>query len=273
MEKNFSLKNLIQILGQNNFSLLLRMILDRVPILIVGQNESLVDELVAKMISLAPHRSELIYYSDFVDEQDYLTLIQEEHDDFNSPRVIVRAPSNTTSHAVEHISNFKGWILGYTNRNGMKEELLNTFIKKETVCTVLFLEQFDKINLKTYGMKSNNTDLTFEKRILNKAIKQTEIALEKMKRVLNKKTKLKKESEILRAVMNFDLEEEEIQKNILQEEIQSFVHAASRALAVLSRIDLLHELNIDIKIADQTLLRTIDYTNIQIERILEFVNQ
>lgn len=271
MERNFSLKNLIQTLGHSDFSLLIQMILDRFPILIVGQNEELVDELVNKMVTLAPHRSEMVYYSDFVEDQEFLSLLQDEHDDFNSPRIIIRAPSNTSLHAVEHISTFKGWILGFTNKNGMKEKLIDDFLRKEKRFTIIFLDQLDEITLKIYGMKPNDLDLSFEKKMLDKAIKQTEIALEKMKRVLNKKVKLKKESEILKAVMNFNIEEEEIQKNILQQEIQSFVHASSRALAVLSRIDLLHELGMDIKIADQTLLQTIDYEQIRIERLLEFI--
>ncbi|MHA1314449.1 MAG: hypothetical protein ACTSSI_00120 [Candidatus Helarchaeota archaeon] len=271
MEQYFSLKNLIQTLGRSDFSLLIHMILNRVPILIIGQDESLVDELVSKLVSLAPHRSELIYYSDFVDEYDYKTLLQEENDDFKSPRIIIRSPSNASQHAIENISSLKGWILGYTNKNGMKDQIFKDFLTKEEPCVVIFLNQLDKIRIDVFGIKVNDLDLSLEKRILTKAIKQTEVALEKMKRVLHKKIKMKKESEVLKAVMNFSMEEEEIQKNIFQEEIQSFVHAASRALAVLSRIDLVHELGMQIKIADNTLLRTIDYEDVNIKRLLDFI--
>ena len=73
------------------------------------------------------------------------------------------------------------------------------------------------------------------------------------------------------AILRFDSEEEKIRSNIFTQEIQSFVQAGMRALAILSRVDLLRELGFDVNLASTTLLKTIDYEEVDSDRMLRLV--
>lgn len=271
METNYSLKKLIEKLGKNNFTLLLRIVLDRLPILIIGDEPSEVDGLVNGLISLAPHRHEYVFWSDFVEPDEYLQLCQEEEDDFNIPRITFCSPSNASRHLFDRIEKFKGWIIGFDTSNGIsKEFIIGSFIKYEKIFLTIFLEP-NGFKFKLYGINNNDLSLQFEKKLIDKAFEKTEVALEKMKRVLKKRIKTTPSNDIMAAIMRFDSEEEKIRMNIFIQEIQSFIQAGMRSLAILSRIDLLRELGFEIELSGKTLLQTIDYDEVEADRILQLI--
>ncbi|MHA1298131.1 MAG: hypothetical protein ACTSO9_01655 [Candidatus Helarchaeota archaeon] len=268
----YSLKKMLEIFGNNSFCLILRFVLDRHPIIILGKNSSGVDELANSIISLSPHRTELIYYNDFVENEEYDNIIQEELDNFTIPRIIVCSHSEASQYLLNTNFNLKGWTIAFkTNDINSNEEIINKLKKRAGIFLAIYLQDNDTVKIEKYGPNLNSIDLSFEKKLLKRAIEKSKISLEKMKRVLEKKVKIPTSSEIMKTVINFDIEEEKIQMNIFNEEIQAFAHAGIRALAILSRIDLLHELGIEIRISDKTFLRTIDFEMVKSERILEFL--
>jgi hypothetical protein len=270
MEIKYTLKKLIEILGKNQFALLLRIILDRIPVVIIGKDHNEIDNLLNGLIAMAPHRHEYVFWSDFIENDEYLSLIQEEENDFNIPRNVFCAPPNATKHLFDKIEKYKGWIIGFDVSNGLtKEGVIINFRKFEEKFLVISIEKND-FKLSLFGL-DNNLNLDFEKKIIEKAIQKTEIALEKMKRVLKKRIKTPPSNEVMTAIMRFDVEEERIRTNIFIQEIQTFVHAGIRSLAILSRIDLLRELGFNVELSGNTLLQTIDYDEVDPDRIIQLI--
>ena len=271
MEESYSLKNIIKFLGEKNFTILVYCLLNRIPIFVAGEIDDEVNDLINSIVSLVPHRNDVVFYSDFIEPEDYSLMIEEELSNFNIPRLIVCCPTTASKIAMERISNLTGWILGIKyNGNFSRQEVYNNLSDRLDFYLLLLIEN-ENIEIKSKNLNFNQIDLSFEKRLIIKSIEKTEVALEKMKRVLNKKIKNVINSQILNSIMNFEVEENKIQTNIFKEEIQAFVHASIRALAILSRIDLLRELGIKIQLADKTLLQTIDYDNIKCHRLLRFI--
>ena len=271
METTYTLKMLIALLGKHQLSLLLRIILDRYPIVIIGNDQTEIDNLLNALISLAPHRHEYIFWSDFIENDEYLQLMQEELDDFNIPRLIFCSPSNASKHIFNRIEKLKAWIVGFDISNGfLKEEIIKNIKKFEEKFLMILMEQ-NGIKLLLNGLNNNDFNLTFEKNLIDKSIQKTEIALEKMKRVLKKKIKAAPSNEVMAAIMRFDSEEEKIRTNIFIQEVQAFVQAGMRSLAILSRIDLLRELGFNVELSGKTLLETIDYEEVDADRILQLI--
>lgn len=270
METKYTLKKLMEILGKNQFALLLRIILDRIPVIILGKDHNEIDNLLNGLITMAPHRHEYVFWSDFIENDEYLSLIQEEDNDFNIPRNVFCAPTNASKHIFNRIEKFRGWIIGFEVMNGIsQEEVITNFKNLEVRFLIITMEQ-NELKLSLYGI-DNNINLDFEKKIIDKAIQKTEIALEKMKRVLKKKIKTPPSNDVMTAIMRFDIEEEKIRSNIFIQEIQTFIQAGMRSLAILSRIDLLRELGFDVELSGNTLLQTIDFEEVNPDRIIQLV--
>jgi hypothetical protein len=269
------MKNLIDLMGKYQLSKLLRILFNRIPVIIIGNESIKVDKVVSSLTQLMPHRNELLYWSDFIEENEASQLYQSEEADFNIPRIIVRSLSNATQHALRKIDpkHFNGWVLGYSLKNKVNlKEAMNIFSEKLPNSVILYLDN-DKIEFLETNNKWNGKNYYFEKDLIHKSIIETETALEKMKRVLHKKIKKSKNtsSSIIDAVMTFETEEEKIRQNIYNQIIDEFVQTANRALAILSRIELLQELGFNIQISVKTLFKTIDYSDVDHKRILEFL--
>lgn len=271
MESNYSLKKLIEILGKNQFALLLRLILDRFPVIIIGEEQNEVDTLLSGLINLASNNRLIQNFgSDFFEQDEYMQLCQEEENDFNIPRIIFCSPSNASKHIFNRIDRLKGWIIGFEESNGLsKEQIIENVQRLEPQFLIMIIR--DTIKIELMGINNNSLNLNFEKNLIDKAIQKTEIALEKMKRVLKKRIKAPPSNDVMAAIMRFDSEEEKIEMNIFIQEIQSFVQAGMRSLAILSRIDLLRELGFDPTISGKTLLQTIDYDEVDADRILQLI--
>jgi len=270
MDTKYTLKKLMEILGKNQFALLLRIILDRIPVIIFGKDHNEIDNFLNGLISMAPHRHEYVFWSDFIENDEYLSLIQEEDNDFNIPRNVFCAPTNASKHIFNRIEKFRGWIIGFEISNGISQEgVISNFKNFEERFLIIIMEQ-NELKLTLFGV-DNNINLDFEKKIIDKAIQKTEIALEKMKRVLKKKIKTPPSNDVMTAIMRFDIEEEKIRSNIFIQEIQTFIQAGMRSLAILSRIDLLRELGFDVELSGNTLLETIDFEEVNPDRIIQLV--
>ena len=270
METKYTLKKLMEILGKNQFALLLRIILDRIPVIIIGKDHNEIDNFLNGLIAMAPHRHEYIFWSDFIENDEYLSLIQEEDNDFSIPRNVFCAPTNASKHLFNRIERFRGWIIGFEISNGISQEgIIANFRNYEERFLIILIEQ-NELKLSLFGV-DNNINLDFEKKTIDKAIQKTEIALEKMKRVLKKRIKTPPSNDVMTAIMRFDIEEEKIRSNIFIQEIQTFIQAGMRSLAILSRIDLLRELGFDVELSGSTLLQTIDFEEINPDRIIQLV--
>ncbi|MHA1230395.1 MAG: hypothetical protein ACTSRP_03865 [Candidatus Helarchaeota archaeon] len=272
MESSYSLKDLINILNKENFSKMLRILLNRIPIFIIGPEPLQVDRIVNSIVKLVPHRHEIVYWNDFIEDYELENLYSEEESDYNVKRLIISSLSNATPHALRKIVKFRGWVLGYYLKNGNFDNVLED-LKSNIPQALFILLKEPGIEMIAHGFDFNGMKLDFEKNIIHKSIIETEVALEKMNRVLRKKVKSKNipSTQLLDAILNFDSEEAKIRQNIYNQKIEEFVQASLRALAILSRIELLQELGFNIQISEKTLFKTIDYYEVDHERLIEFL--
>lgn len=270
METTYSLKRLIEMLGKDKLSLLLRLVLSRLPILIFSDNGE-ADNLLNGLISLAPHRLSQIFANDFFEPDEYLQLCEDEESNFDVPRLLFCSPTDASKHIFGRIPSLKGWLLAFSQENGTSQQDIVDKIKAiEDKFLIIILEK-NELKLTLHGMKYNDFDLTWEKRLISDISQKTEIALEKMKRVIKKRIKAPPSNEVMAAIMRFDSEEDKIRTSIFNAALNEFSNAATRALAILSRIDLLKELGFDIELSSKLLLQTIDYEEMDADRILELI--
>ena len=115
-------------------------------------------------------------------------------------------------------------------------------------------------------------DLTLEQNILQKISQDTEKSVARMKRVLSEKIKSNKlDKDLIKTLLDFEVEKKELKKNIFKKEIQNFYSGSKRAFFIFSRLNLLNNLEINTKIGSKTLLETIAYEEAPIDRILSFI--
>ena len=119
------------------------------------------------------------------------------------------------------------------------------------------------------GINLKSINLTFEENILKKIFQDTDDSIIRMRRVLSDKIKSKKmNSDFIDTLLDFSIEKNELKKNILNKELHNFYSASKRAFFILSRLNILNDLNINAKIGSRTLLKTIDYEQIYMEGII-----
>lgn len=261
-------------IGEKKISLILYSLLNRIPIMIFGENEIDVDNFSAELCDLMHFRKELIYYTDFVSEIEYQNLCKNEEIDYNSQRIIIRCPSSVVLKALNNIKNFKSWVIGIEIqlKNQQKIKLIKQLMREKYFLFLSIMLINNSISVELEGDNSSDINLKLERRILRKSSQDTENSIIRMKRILSQKTNTTNiDDGTMVSLLDFSIEKEEIQKNIFKKEIQNFFSASKRAFFILNRLNLLSTLGLDATISGKILLNTIDYQIAPIERILSFI--
>ena len=95
-----------------------------------------------------------------------------------------------------------------------------------------------------------------------------------MKRVLSDKTTTNQlDKDLLKTLLDFETEKNELKKNIFKREIQNFYSGSKRAYFILSRLNLLKNIGIQTRVSSKTILETIDYEEVPIERMCSFIEK
>ena len=268
---------LIELINTNteNFALTLRALLDRIPILVLGENDEEITEIIDDLTSLIKNRQELIFYTDFISKSELDNIIQLESMDYDTKRIVIKSPPPVSFKAIELFENFKGWILGYNiviDDNAKKTYLLKNLIKKTDFFLSLKIENGEKLIAKIEGKNAKILDINFEKSIIRQVMSNTEIAIEKMVRILRKKIPTRSiDSNNIINILDFRLEENRVKRNLLEKEILDFINAASRAFALLTRINQLKDMGILFEISEKTIQKTIMFENCKLKRIFDFI--
>ena len=262
-------------LNKNEDSLILYCLLDRVPVVVLGDNNNKIDQFLVDLSELIHFRKEYVFYTDFISNNEYNNLILNENMDYNSQRVHIRCPCNVSRKAISQIENLNSWIIGMTIPIQKEHiDFLKKIIKKKTKKCLFIIFSLDKIYVETEGIESKLIDLTLEQNIFKKISQDTEKAIAKMKRVLSEKIKSNQlEKDLIKTLLDFEIEKEELKKNIFKREIQNFYSGSKRAYFILSRLSLLNNVAITTTIGSRTLLETIDYEEANIARILSFIHK
>jgi len=256
-------------------SLILYCLLDRIPVIVQGDDSEDVNNFLIELSELVHFRKEYVFYTDFISAKEYEDLISNEDFDYNCQRAHVRCPCEVSTKALELFKNIDSWLIGIVIPRE-KEDVLRLkeliSIKSDVFLYISFFSTSFSIGLDNIDMKS--VDLTLEDNIFRKISQDTEKALIKMKRVLNDKITLNElDKDLVATLLDFEIEKSELKKNIFRREIQNFYSGSKRAFFILSRLHLINNIDIDTKISSKTLLETIDYEEASIERIVSFIGK
>jgi hypothetical protein len=266
---------LLDKLKRKEGSIILYCLLNRIPIFVFGGDSSKVNDLLIELSELIHFRKEFIFNTNFISINEYECLIQNEDIDYNSQRVQIRCPHEVSSKALHHFNSFDSWLTGILISN--EDEILNysrIISKKPNNHFLKILISSNRVSVEFVGVNLKLINLSFENEILQKISQDTENSIIRMKRVLSERIKLNNiDDEMIETLLNFDLEKIELKKNILRKEIQNFYSGSKRAFFILSRLNLLNTLEIKAKMGSRTLLETIDFEDVPIERILSFINK
>ena len=262
-------------LKRKSASLILYCLLDRIPIIVFGDNSDKIDEFLVELSDLIHFRREYVFSTDFISKNEYDNMIQNEDMDYNAQRVYIRCPSNVALKALNQFDNLNSWIIGIVTPKHKKNlnEIKNLIKKKSNVfLSVLISSETISIEIEEIDIKL--IDLSLENNILRKISEDTEKSIVKMKRVLSERTKSNKLSkELIKTLLDFENEKNELIINIFKKEIQNFYSGSKRVFFILSRLKLLTNMEIDTKIGSKTLFETIDYDEASINRIISFINK
>jgi hypothetical protein len=266
---------LLEVLKAPDAALILYALLDRVPIIVYGNEAVNVDDFVIDLSNLIHFRKEFIFYTDFISMDEFNNLIMNENLDYNSQRIHIRCPSSVALKALNQFEQFNSWIIGI--EIPQEKERVLQFINsvKKKINYFLSIEFFsNSISIEVVGLNWKLLDLTFERDVLHKISQDTEKSIIKMKRTLSGKVKTEDmDEDLIKTLLDFDIEKEELKQNIFKKEIQNFYSGSKRAFFIFSRLNLLNNIDMNTKIGSKTLLETIDYEDAPIDRIVSFINK
>lgn len=256
-------------------SVILYCLLERVPIIVLGDDSEDIDNFLIELSELIHFRKDYIFYTDFVSTKEFEDLILNENIDYNSQRAHIRCHCNVSIKALNQFDNFNSWLIGLVIPE-QKEKFFNIknliSQKSEKLIFITFLT--DNISIELKGIDLKSIDLTFEHNIFKKISLDTEKSINKMKRVLTDKITVKNlDNDLVTTLLDFEEEKIELKKNIFKREIQNFYSGSKRAFFILSRLNLLNNVGIYTGIGSKTLFETIDYEETSIERIISFISK
>ncbi|MHA1713032.1 MAG: hypothetical protein ACTSW4_03160 [Candidatus Ranarchaeia archaeon] len=266
------LADTIKGLGKKGFSQLLNAVLLRIPVVVMGPQERAVNLFIVNLAKLVPHREQVIFWTDFVTAQEAEQLFEDEKQSHENKRVIILCNSNVLRQALQKMSRFQSWVIAFKPKT--KEEISTLLAKLHSSSKSFLIVSLlsDKPKVQVYGEKTATTSFKLENKIISNVIENANASITRLSRLITKKIgKNGISKQLLSSVINFDAETAMIQQDLYEKEISEFVHAARRAFALLTRIKLVHEFGLKIRIDSQTLLDTINYDKGDPAKLLQFI--
>jgi len=121
-------------------------------------------------------------------------------------------------------------------------------------------------------VRPSNSSLDVEKKIVNKILTRKKQSLERIRRLLTKSLRgLNVSEHILTAVLKLDDESEKLTQDVFEEEINNYVHAARRAVTLLSRIRLARELGASTTLTERNLYEAIGWDGGELPDLIQFI--
>ncbi len=274
----YSILAMIELMG-DDFPLLLNSILGRIPIFVVGEDVELIDDMTESLTLLCPHRHKLVFWRDFTSQEELFSVWEEEKHDYEVHRTIVCGLSSNLRLALDRITNFSAWIqsiplesriLGIKVTEEDLQGILNKILSSSESCGVLRVNSPSVMNFSLMRPSPSNFDL--EKKIVTKIITRKRQSLERIKRLLRKSLRGVNVSEqIINAVLELDDESVKLTQDVFDEEISSYVHAARRAVMLLSRIRLARELGAPTSLTERNLYEAIGWEGGELSDLIRFI--
>jgi hypothetical protein len=261
--------------NEDDLALLFRAMFDRFPILILAEEQEKITNFIDDLLIFINFRNKQIFYTDFATLDEYKAIIENEEADLDVQRTLFICYPDSVQPLIKEIQcSFKSWIIGKVDSsidNTDSSDIKEVLYENSPFYVIINIKDGkESVNLE--GKHFPSFDLKFEKQLMKNVILGTEVSIEKMKRVLAKKVDLKHTSkEQLKLLLDFDHEEIELKKNLIQKEALDFYQAAKRALYIMNRMEMLKQFGMDSSLADKTLSSTISYEAAKADRILDFI--
>jgi hypothetical protein len=274
----YTILRLIELMG-DQFPILLNSVLERMPVLVAGEDVELVDDITESLTTLCPHRLRLVFWRDFTSEADILSVWEEEKHDYDVSRTVICGLSSNLRLALERICHFGGWILaiplgykslGISVDEATLGEVTAHVLNKSANCGILRVHSPSSMDFSLVSQTEGS--LAVEKKTVEKILVRKKQSLERIRRLLSKSLRGLNVSEaIMKAVLKLDDESEKLTQDVFEEEISNYVHAARRAVTLLSRIRLARELGASTTLTERNLYEAIGWDSGELPDLIRFI--
>jgi hypothetical protein len=274
----YSILHMIELMD-DQFPLLLHSILERIPILVAGEDIELVDDIAESLTTLSPHRHKLVFWRDFTSESEIQSVWEEEKHDYEVSRTVVCGLSGNLRLALDRITRFIGWtlaiplgstVLGIEVCEDTLQNVISHILRYSDNCGLLRVTSPSTIDFSL--IKPIDSGYDVEKKIVSKILVRKRQSLERIRRLLTKSLRGMNVSEsIMNAVLKLDDESEKITQDVFEEEVNNYVHAARRAVTLLSRIRLARELGASTTLTERNLYEAIGWENGDLLDLIRFI--
>ena len=275
----YSIMKMIELMD-DEFPLLLNSVMNRIPILVAGNDAELVDDLTESLTLLCAHRHRFVFWRDFTSEREILSVWEEEKHDYEVNRTIVCCFSANLRLALDRITQFTGWIvsiplgtrvLGINVTEESLQGVISRIQQTSGNCGILRIKSPSSISFSLIHPKSSN--LGVEKKIVRKILTRQQQSLERIRRLLQKSLRGTNVSEtIVTVILQLNDESEKLIHDMFDEEISSYVHAARRAVTLLSRIRLARELGASTALTERNLYEAIGWNGGELSDLIQYIN-
>jgi len=274
----YSILHMIELMDEQ-FPLLLHSVLERIPIIVAGEDIELVDDIAESLTKLSPHRHKLVFWRDFTSESEILSVWEEEKHDYEVSRTTVCGLSGNLRLALDRITRFTGWtlaiplgstVLGIEVNEKTLENVISHVLRNSINCGVLRVDSPSSMNF--ILIKPIDSNYNVEKKIVSKILIRKRQSLERIRRLLTKSLRGMNVSEhIINAVLKLDDESEKLTQDVFEEEVNNYVHAARRAVTLLSRIRLARELGASTTLTERNLYEAIGWEGGDLPDLIRFI--
>jgi hypothetical protein len=255
-------------LERKELAVLLRALLDRIPVIVSGDSDEVADLVAEALVSFVPHRREVVFGSDFASHSEHEQMMNNEQSNYDEERIVFRAPSCATPAMAQQIRSFKGWIIA-ANEHAVRRIAGAIEARNGPIVVLNVVNQ--GVVLKPNGNQKGLSQTSFEQKLLEKVVSETEMKIERIARVLRRAAQGKVSERLETSLVDLRHEEERVRQSLFREQIEAFVHAAWRMLTILSRLRLLEGAGVSSTISDKILYEAIDYKAAPIQRLLDFI--
>ncbi|MHA1613398.1 MAG: hypothetical protein ACTSYJ_00970 [Candidatus Thorarchaeota archaeon] len=274
----YSILRIIELMDKQ-FPLLLNSVLERTPVIVAGEDIELVDDITESLTTLCPHRHKLVFWRDFTSESEILSVWEEEKHNYEVSRTVVCGLSGNLRLALDRISRFAGWILaiplgstvlGVQVNEKTLEDVTAHVLTNSANCGILRITSPSSMTFTL--VKQIDSSLDVEKKAVNKILIRKKQSLERIRRLLTKSLRgTNVPDHIVTAVLKLDDESEKLTQDVFEEEINNYVHAARRAVTLLSRIRLARELGASTTLTERNLYEAIGWEGGELTDLIRFI--
>ena len=274
----YSILHMIELMDEQ-FPLLLHSVLERIPVIVAGEDIELVDDIAESFTTLSPHRHKLVFWRDFTSESEILSVWEEEKHDYEVSRTVVCGLSGNLRLALDRITRYTGWmlaiplgstVLGIEVNEKTLENVTAHVLRNSNNCGILRVESPSSMNFTL--VKPIESNYNVEKKIVSKILVRKRQSLERIRRLLTKSLRGMNVSEhIISAVLKLDDESEKLTQDVFEEEVNNYVHAARRAVTLLSRIRLARELGASTTLTERNLYEAIGWDGGELLDLIRFI--